>query len=86
MSKAYFSVVVKTPRIEAIRIKWSKSEKEGRTHGGLDDILSTSRAPWNSSRVALANDGDELAVDDELAVLASMVPLNRTCTESYLNR
>jgi hypothetical protein len=69
MLKAYFSVVVKTPCIEAISIKWSKSEEEGWTHGGLDDILSTSRAPWNSSGVAPAKDGDGLAVNDELAVL-----------------
>jgi hypothetical protein len=69
MLKAYFSVVVKTPCIGAISIKWSKSEEEGRTHGGLDDILSTSRAPWNSSGVALAKDGDGLAVNNELAVL-----------------
>ena len=56
----------------AISIKWSRSEEEGRTHGVLDDILSTSRAPWNrlSSGVALAKDGDGLAVDNELAVLS----------------
>ena len=53
----------------AISIKWSRSEEEGRTHGVLDDILSTSRAPLNSSGIALAKDGDGLAVDDELAVL-----------------
>ena len=57
-------------RKTAINIKCFESEEEGRTHGGLDDILSTSRAPWNSSGVALAKDGDGLAVDNELAVLS----------------
>ena len=56
-------------RNAAISIRQSKLEEEGRTHGGLDDILSTSRAPWNSSGVTLAIDGDGIAIDDELAVL-----------------
>jgi len=52
-----------------MNIKWSKSEKEGRTYWGFDHILGTSSAPLNSSGVALAKDGDEIAVDNELAVL-----------------
>ena len=47
----------------------SKSEEERRTHGGHDNILSTSRAPLNSSGVKLAKDGDKIAIDDEFAVL-----------------
>ena len=50
-----------------------------------NDILSTSRAPLNSSGVALAKDGDRIAVDDELAVLGLDGPLNRPCTKTYLN-
>jgi len=40
------------------------------THSGLDDVVSTSRSPLNSSGVALGEDGDGLAVDDKFAILS----------------
>ena len=52
---------------------------------GFHNILSPSRAPLNSSGVALTKDGDRIGVGDELPVLGLDGSLELSCTESYLN-
>ena len=46
------------------RSRWAK------THSRLDNVLGASRSPVDVGGVALSEDGDRLAVDDELAILS----------------
>lgn len=48
--------------------KWGKRNARKVAHSGLDDVLSTGACPRDVGGVALGEDGDGLAVDDELAV------------------
>ena len=41
----------------------------GEDSGGLDDVVCAHAAPGDGGGVALAKDGDDLAVDHQLAVL-----------------
>ena len=40
----------------------------GEDTSGLDDVVSTDGTPWDGSGVLLSEDGDGLAVHDELAI------------------
>ena len=47
----------------------------GEDTGGLDDVVGTDGAPWDRGGVLLSEDGDGLAVHDELAVDSGDVTL-----------
>ena len=46
-----------------------ENEKEKKTNSRFDDVRGIGRTPGNSGRIALAEDGDGGAVDNELALL-----------------
>ena len=47
----------------------------GEDTSGLDDVVSADGAPWDGGGVLLSEDGDGLAVNDELAVDSGDVTL-----------
>ena len=46
-----------------------RTKRKKKTNSRFDDVRGIGRTPGNSGRIALAEDGDGAAVDNELALL-----------------
>jgi hypothetical protein len=57
--------------LENIRVKETAAVLfgSGENTGGLDDVISTDRAPRDLSGILLSVNGDRLALDPELSIL-----------------